>query len=150
MFGEVVPDNAPSPNAGAQPSSDPEAMQDDDVRMDVGDRKGKEKVEDKGKEPVFFMDVPLDNLDDLKVSDNRLHCDNSSSDDDDAINMEGMDVGDSGTSSSQCPEPETGPVAEPLQSSILVHSDRSSESIPSVMTCFTMRQERLLIQMQSL
>ena len=54
--------------------------------MDVGDKKGKEKVEDKKKELVFFMGVPLIDLDDCDISDNRLHCDNNSSDDNDAIN----------------------------------------------------------------
>ena len=103
VSGKMVPNNAPSPNANAQPPSDSGAMQDDDVRVDVADKKGKEKVEDKGKEPVFFMVVPLIDLDDLDVSDNRLHCDNNSSDDDDAISLEGMDVGNSGASSSQCP-----------------------------------------------
>ena len=99
VSGKVVPDNAPSPNASAQPPSDPGALRDDDVRVDLGDRKGKEKVEDKEKEPVFFMGVPLVDVDDIDVSNNRLHCDNSSSDDDDAINLEGMDVGDGSASS---------------------------------------------------
>ena len=96
---EVVLDNPPSPNASAQPLSDPGAMHDHDVRVDVGDKKSKKKVEDKGKKPVFFMSVPLVDLDDYDISDNRLHCDNSSSDDNDAINLEGMDVGDTSVSS---------------------------------------------------
>ena len=114
MSSEVVPDNTPSLNAGAQPPSDPGAMQDDDVRVEVGDRKGKEKVEDKGKEPVFFMGVPLVDLDDLDISDNMLHCNNNSSDDNNAINLEGMDVGNGSVSNSQCPKPETSLAAELL------------------------------------
>ena len=95
--------------------------------MDVGDGKGKEKVEEKGKEPVFFMGVPLVDLDDLDVSDNRLHCDNSSSNDNGAISLEGMDVGNGSASSSQCLEPESGPATEPLQYSVPIHNDRPSE-----------------------
>ena len=106
-------------------------MQDNDGRVDMDDRKGKEKVEDKGKEPVFFMGVSFVDLDDLDVSDNRLHCDNNSSDDDDTINLEDMDVGDGGASSSQCLEPGTGSATELLQSLVPVHSDRPSKSIPS-------------------
>ena len=96
--------------------------------MDLGDKKGKEKVEDKRKEPIFFMDVSIVDLDDLDVSNNRMHCDNSSSNDDDAISLEGMDVGDGGASNSQCPESESRPAVEPLQYSVPVHSDRPSES----------------------
>jgi hypothetical protein len=69
---EVVPDRPPSPSADAQPASDARAIQDDDARMDVVDGKGKEKVEEKKKEPVFFMGVELVNLDDYDVPDRKL------------------------------------------------------------------------------
>ena len=84
MSNEVVPDQSPSPSAGAQPSSDAGAIQDNDARVDVGDKKGKEKVEEKENEPIFYKGVPLVDLDDCKISDNKLHCDNNDSDDDDA------------------------------------------------------------------
>ena len=68
--------------------------------MDVSDKKSKDKVEEKGKEPIFYKDVPLVDLDDCDVSDNMLHCDSNDSDDNDAPNLEYMDIGDSGASSS--------------------------------------------------
>ena len=95
VFGEVVPDKPPSPSVNAQPPSDAGAIQVDDARVDVGDKKGKEKVEEKRKEPVFFKGVLLVDLDDCDISDNKLHCDSDDSDDDDAPKSEGMDVGDS-------------------------------------------------------
>jgi hypothetical protein len=132
LSGEVVPDKPPSPSAGAQPPSDVGAIQDDDTRVDFVDEKGKEKVEEKKKEPVFFKGVELVDLDDYDVPDMKLQCDNDDTDDDDAPNPEGMDVGDGGASSSQCLEPNTSPAAELLQSSVRVHSDRSFEATPSV------------------
>ena len=82
--------------------------------MDVGDKKDKEKVEEKEKEPVFYKGVPLVDLDDYNVSDNRLHCNRDDTDDNDAPKPEGMDVDNNGASSSQCLEPKTSPAAEPL------------------------------------
>jgi hypothetical protein len=118
--------------------------------MDIVKEKGKEKVEEKKKEAVFFKGVELVDLDDCDVPDMRLQCDSDDTDDDDAPNPEDMDVGDGGASSSQCLEPKTGPTAELLQSSVRVHSDRPSEATPSVHDPLSMRQERPLIQMLSL
>jgi hypothetical protein len=116
LSGEVVPDKPPSPSAGTQLSSDAGAISDDDARVDVVDEKGTEKVEEKKKEPVFFMGVELVDLDDCDVPNMKLQYDSNDTDDDDAPKLEGMDVGDGSASSLQCLEPNTGPVAEPLQS----------------------------------
>jgi hypothetical protein len=132
LSGEVVPDKPPFPSAGAQPPSDVGTIQDDDARVDFVDEKGKEKVEEKKKEPVFFKGVELVDLDDCDVPNMKLQCDSDDTDDDDAPNLEGMDVGNGSASSLQCLEPNTGPTVEPLQSSIRVHSDRPSEATPSV------------------
>ena len=96
--------------------------------MDIDDKNGKEMVEEKKKEPIFFKGVPLIDLDDCIVSDNRLHCNSDDSDDNDAPNLEYIDVGNGGASSSLCLEPNTSPAAELLQSSIQVYSARPSEA----------------------
>jgi hypothetical protein len=101
--------------------------------MAVIDGKGKEKVEEKKKEPVFFMGVELVDLDDCDVPDRKLQCDSDDTDDDDAPKLEGIDVGDGGASSSQCLEPNFGPVAEPVPSAIPVHSKHPSEATPSIL-----------------
>jgi hypothetical protein len=132
LSGEVVPDKPPSPSTGAQPPSNAGAIQDDDARVDFVDEKDKEKVEEKKKEPVFFKGVELVNLDDCDVPDMKLQCDSDDMDDYDVPNPKGMDVGDGGAFSSQCLEPNTGPAAEPLQSSVQIHSDRPSKATPSV------------------
>jgi hypothetical protein len=72
LSGEVVPDKPPSPSAGAQPPSDAGGIQDDDARVDFVDEKGKEKVEEKKKEPVFFKGMELVDLDDCDVPDMKL------------------------------------------------------------------------------
>ena len=100
--------------------------------MDVIDKKSKETVEEKKKEPIFFKDVELVDLDDCNILDNKLHCDCNDMDDDDAPNPEDMDVVDSCASSSQCLELNTGPATELLQSSIRVSSDHPSEAASSV------------------
>ena len=69
--------------------------------MDVIDKKGKEKVEEKKKEPIFFKGVELVDLDDCDVLDIRLQCNSDDTDDNDAPNLEDMDVGDGSASNSQ-------------------------------------------------
>jgi hypothetical protein len=59
VSGELVPDKPSSLSSGAQPPSEAGAIQDDYARLDVVDEKGKEKVEEKKKEPVFFKGVEL-------------------------------------------------------------------------------------------
>ena len=76
--------------------------------------------------------VELVGLDDCNVLDMRLQYDSEDMDDNDASNLDDMDIGDGGFSSSQCLEPNTSPAAEPLQSSIRVHSDRPSEATLSI------------------
>ena len=85
--------------------------------MDIGDKKGKEKMEEK-KVPVFFKGVLLVDLDDSDVSDNRLHCDSDDSDDDNAPKPKDMDVSNGGVSNLQCLEPNTGPTAKPRRQCI--------------------------------
>ena len=100
--------------------------------MDIVDEKGKEKVEKKKKELVFFKGVELVDLNDCDVPDMKLQCDSNDMDDDGLPNLEDMDVDNNGASSSQCLEPNTSPAMEPLQSLVQVHSDRPSEATPSV------------------
>ena len=150
MSNEVVPDKPPSLSVGAQPPLDAGTIHVNDARVDVGDKKGKEKVEEKRKELVFFKGVLLVDLDDYDVSNNRLHCDSDDLDDDDIPKLEGMDISDGNASSLQCLEPNTGLIVEPLQSLVRVHSDRLLRQLLMIMTYFSMRQERSLIQMLSL
>ena len=82
--------------------------------MDVVDKKGKEKVEAKKKELVLFKGVELVDLDDCNVPYMRLQCNSNDTDDDDAPNLEDMDVSDGGASSLQCLEPNIGLAAKSL------------------------------------
>ena len=132
LSNEVVLNKPPSLSTGAQPPSNVGAIQVDDARVDVVDKKGNEKVEEKKKEPVLFMGVELVDLDDCDVFDMRLQCNSDDMDDNNAPNPEDMDVNVGGASSSQCLEPNIGPAIEPLQSSIRVHSDHPFEAIPSI------------------
>jgi hypothetical protein len=56
--------------------------------------KGKEKVGEKKKEPIFIGGVELVDIDDCKVPDKRLECDNDDMDDNGFSNAKGMDVGE--------------------------------------------------------
>ena len=56
--------------------------------------KRKEKVDEKMKEPMFIGDIPLVNLDDYDVTQNKLLCNSSDSDDDDSPNVDGVGVCD--------------------------------------------------------
>jgi hypothetical protein len=98
-FAAMRPDRPPSLSAGVQATSDAGSIQDDDVGVDVVDGKGKEKMEEKKKEPIFIKDVKLIDLDDCNIPDMKLHCDSDDTDDDNAPKPEGMDVGDGGASS---------------------------------------------------
>ena len=118
LSSEVVLDKPPSSSTGAQLPSNARITQDDDARVDVVDEKVKEKVEEKMKELVFFKGVELIDLDDYDVPDMRLQCNSKDTDDDDAPNLVDMDIGDNNASNLQCLELNTGPAAEPLQSSV--------------------------------
>jgi hypothetical protein len=133
LSGEVVPDKPPSPSSGAQPPSEAGAIQDDDARVDVVDEKGREKVEEKKKKPVFFKGVELVDLDDCDVLDMKLYSDSDDTDDDDSPNPEDMDIGDGDASSSQCLEPNLGPIPELVQSAVPVHSGHPFEATPSIL-----------------
>jgi hypothetical protein len=130
--GEVVPDRPPSPSVGAQSVSDAHPIQDNDTRVDAVDRMGKDKEEEKKKELVFFMGVELVDLDDCDVPDRKLQCDNDDTDDDDALKLEGMDVGDGSASSSQCLDPNLGPAADLVQCAVLVECEHLPKATPSV------------------
>jgi hypothetical protein len=132
LSNEVVSDRPPSSSVGTQPTSNLGAIQNDDIGVAVIDGKGKEKVEEKKKEPVFFMGVELVDLDDCDVLDGKLQCDSDNTDDDDTPKSEGMDIGYGGASSSQCLEPNLGPTTEPMPSAVPIHGDRPSEATPSV------------------
>jgi hypothetical protein len=101
--------------------------------VDFVDEKGKEKVEEKKKEPVFFKGVELVDLDDCDVPDLKLQCDSDDTGGDNSRNPEDMDVGDGDASSSQCLEPNLGHAPEPMQSAVPVHSGHPFEAAPSVL-----------------
>jgi hypothetical protein len=56
--------------------------------------KGKEKVNEKMKEPVFIRGVELVDLDDCDVTYRKLQCDNTDLDDDESPNADGVGVRD--------------------------------------------------------
>jgi hypothetical protein len=73
-------------------------------REPVGKRvadKGKEKVDEKMKEPVFIEGVELVNLDDCDVTDRKLQCNNTDSNDEDSPNADDVGVRDGPGSCSQ-------------------------------------------------
>jgi hypothetical protein len=91
--------------------------------------KGKEKMEEKKKEPVFIGGVELVDLDDCDVFDKKLQCDNIDSDDDEGPNADDIGVRDGPRSCSQTMDandesasrsvaPEVGEYSEPHTTSI--------------------------------
>jgi hypothetical protein len=56
--------------------------------------KGTEKVDEKMKEPVFIGGVELVDLDDCDVTDRKLQCDSTDSNDDESPNADGVGVRD--------------------------------------------------------
>jgi hypothetical protein len=114
--------------AASNPDADSEA-----VPERVTD-KGKQKVEEKTKEPVFIEGVELADLDDCDVPDRKLQCDNTNSDDDEGPNAGGIGVHDGPGSCLQTMEandesasmlvaPEVGEHSEPLTTAIAVVED---------------------------
>ena len=89
-------------------------------------------MEEKKKEPFFFMDLELLNLDDYNVPNMKLHCNSNDMDDDDAPKPEGMDVGDGNSSSSHCLEPNFGLVVEPVPSVVPAHYEHPPKAILSI------------------
>ena len=63
--------------------------------------KGKEKINERMKEPMYIGGVTLVNLDNIEVSDKVLMMDTSESDDDVSPNLDGVGVCDGPGSSSQ-------------------------------------------------
>jgi hypothetical protein len=63
--------------------------------------KGKEKVDEKMKEPMFIGGVELVNLDNFDVTDKKLQCDSTDSDYDDGPNSDGVGVHNGPRSCSQ-------------------------------------------------
>jgi hypothetical protein len=63
--------------------------------------KGKGKVDAKMKEPVFIGGIELVDLDDCDVTDRKLQCDSTDSDDDEGPNADGVGVRDGPGSCSQ-------------------------------------------------
>jgi hypothetical protein len=93
--------------------------------------KGKEKVDEKAKEPVFIGVVELVDLDDCDVTNRKLQCDSIDSDDDEGPNAGGIGVHDGPGSCSQTMEanielasmsvvPEIGEHSEPHTTAIVV------------------------------
>jgi hypothetical protein len=105
------------------------------------------KVEQKKKGLMFIGDVELVNLDDYKVLDKRLQCDNNNTDDKDIMNPEGMDVDNGAASCLQNWELDMGTQQSRclLQWQSLV--SLLERQVLLLWTCFSMQLERPLIQM---
>jgi hypothetical protein len=84
--------------AASNPDADNEAVL--ECVMD----KGKQKVEEKKKEPMFIRGVELVGLDDCDVLDRKLQCDSDDLDDDEDPNTNGIRVRDGPGSCSQTME----------------------------------------------
>ena len=77
----------------------------------------------------------------------KLHYNSNDTDDNNVSNPKDMGIGDGSASSSQCLEPNLGPSADFVPSIVPIHSKCPSRRVLPSWTCFSMRQERPLIQM---
>jgi hypothetical protein len=112
--------------------------------------KGKEKVDEKTKEPVFIGGVELVDLDDCDVPDRKLQCDSIDSDDDEGPNAGGIGVHDGPGSCSQTMEanvksasmlvaPEVGEHFEPHTTTTAVVQDPLSNAAGKAQGCLCAR-----------
>jgi hypothetical protein len=85
--------------------------------------KGKEKVDEKMKEPVFIGGVELVDLDDCDVTDRKLQCDSIDSDDDESPNADGVGVRDGPGLCSKTMDSSDEPVARSVAPEVGEHSE---------------------------
>ena len=94
--------------------------------------KGKEKVDEIMKEPVYIGGVSLVDLDDIEVSDKDLMMDTSESDDVVSPNPDGVGVGDGLGSSSQAMDSNIESASKLVAPEIAVHPEPRTTSTASI------------------
>jgi hypothetical protein len=85
--------------------------------------KGKEKVDEKMKELVFIGGVELVNLDDCDVTDRKLQCDSSDSDDDESPNADSVGIRAGLGSCSKTMDSSDEPTAKSVAPEVREHSE---------------------------
>jgi hypothetical protein len=85
--------------------------------------KGKEKVDEKIKEPMFIRGIELVDLDDCDVTDRKLQCDSTDSDDDESPNTNGVGVRDGPGSCSKTMDSSDEPAARSVVLEVGEHSE---------------------------
>jgi hypothetical protein len=129
----VAPYRPPFKSADTEVDTTIGAINNNDLQVDHVEGKGEEKVEYKNKELVFIGGMELVKLDDCKVPDMRLHYDSDDTDDNNAPNLEDVDVSSGAVLCLQTMDPNSGPTTEPMPYAAVVHSEQSSEAIASAM-----------------
>jgi hypothetical protein len=94
--------------------------------------KGKEKMEEKKKEPVFIGGIELVDLDDCDVPDRKLQCDSTNSNDDEGPNADGIGVCDGPGSCSQTMDANDESASRSVAPEIGEHSEYHTTPIASV------------------
>jgi hypothetical protein len=94
--------------------------------------KGKEKVDEKMKEPVFIGGVELVDLDNCDVTDRKLYCDSSDSDDDESPNADGVGVHDGPRSCSKTMDSIDEPAARTVAPEVGEHSEPHTTPTASI------------------
>jgi hypothetical protein len=94
--------------------------------------KGKEKVDEKMKEPVFIGGIELVDLDDCDVIDRRLQCDSTDLDDDESPNAESVGVRDGPGSCLQTMDSNDEFASKSVASEVGEHSEPHTTPIASM------------------
>jgi hypothetical protein len=94
--------------------------------------KEKEKVDEKMKEPVFIGGVELVDLDDCDVTDRKLQCDSTNSDDDESPNADGVGVRDGLGSCSQTMDSNDEPASRSVAPEVGEHSEPHTTPTTSI------------------
>jgi hypothetical protein len=104
-------------------------------REPAGERvtdKGKEKVDEKLKEPVFIEGVELVDLDNCDVTDRKLQCDSTNSDDDKSPNADDVGVHDGPGSCSQTMDSNDEPASRSVALEVGEHSEPHTTPTTSI------------------
>ena len=110
-----------------------DTVDNNDPQVDHVEGKGEKKVEYKNKEQVLIRGMELVKSNDCKVLDMKLQCDSDDMDDNNAPNLEDVDVGNGVALCLQTMDPNSSLTMEPMQYAVGVHSEQSSEAIASAM-----------------
>jgi hypothetical protein len=94
--------------------------------------KGKEKVDEKMKEPVFIGGVELVDLDDCDVTNRKLQCDSTDSDDNKSSNAGSVGVRDGPGSCSQTMDSNDEPVSRAVAPEVGKHSEPHTTPTTSI------------------